>query len=173
MNRKLNMLLFTILMLLIDSSYASWETSTSKDKMTEEKISYANSSLTVTTEKMGFPYSDVKAWLGVGCDGTDEWAYVGFNRAPNLSNTDTKDGYSLINTRIKWDNNLDYVNFSQDWGAKFIHFRNEKSAISGIIESNFVLLELDWHGQGKTYFKFSLKGSSTALKAIRSSCAKY
>jgi len=50
---------------------------------------------------MSFPYNDVYAYLGIGCDGKSEWVYVGFNEAPNLNNDDTKDGYNLIQTRIK------------------------------------------------------------------------
>jgi len=149
----------------------TWTTSTSKDKMTGKLSAYANSPISFSTRKMEFPYADVHAWIGVGCDKKNEWVYVGFNSAPNLANTETKDGYNLIKTRLKWDGVVKNVTLTQDWGASFIHFRNGKSAISRIVSSKSALLELQWHGQQSTYFEFSLKGSSAALKKIRAKCS--
>lgn len=151
----------------------SWKTSNSKDKMTGKKSSYASSPSVMATKRMGFPYSDVKAWLGVGCDGESKWAYIGFNKKPNLSDTKTKDGYNLIQTRIKWGKRVEEVTLTQDWGAKFIHFKDDESAISNIVNSKSALLELKWHGEQGTYFKFPLSGSSAALKRIRKLCSKY
>ena len=55
----------------------SWGFSDSKDEMTGVVSWYASSPVAAPTKKMGFPYHDVEAWLGVGCDGKSEWAYVG------------------------------------------------------------------------------------------------
>jgi len=150
----------------------SWTTSSSTDKMTGKKSAYASSPRENPTKRMSFPYSDVQAWLGVGCDGESEWVYFGFNNAPNLSNDETEDGYNLIRTRVKWDDEIENVSLTQDWGAKFIHFRDDSSAISKIAASNKALLELQWHGQQSTYFEFSLNGSSKALSEIRGKCSK-
>ena len=146
----------------------AWRTSTSKDEMTGNMSAYANSKSVPPTKAMGFPYHDTKAWLGVGCDGKDEWAYVGFNNAPNLTDTETEDGYNVIQTRIKWDGNIENVRLTQKWGASFIHFSNDSAVISKIMNSNSVLLELQWHGEPSTYFEFPLRGSSAAIKNIRS-----
>jgi len=172
MNKKISLFSGVLVLLLTMPAYGEWRTSLSKDEMTGKQFSYASSSITGPTKRMEFPYHNTKAWLGVGCDGTSEWAYVGFNNSPNLSDTDTEDGYNLIRTRIKWDDKIENIALTQDWGAKFIHFSNDKSIISNIAKSNSVLLELNWHGQGKTYFKFSLSGSSAALEKIRSECSK-
>jgi len=150
----------------------TWTTSTSKDKMTGKLSSYASSPIAIPSRKMGFPYADVHAWLGVGCNKNDEWVYVGFNSAPNLANTETKDGYNLIKTRIKWDGAVKNATLTQDWGASFIHFRNGNSAISKIVSSKSALLELQWHGEQSAYFEFSLNGSSAALKKIRAKCSQ-
>lgn len=151
----------------------SWTTSTSKDKMTGKMSAYASSPIAKPIKKMEFPYSDVHAWLGVGCNNENEWVYIGFNNAPNLANTETEEGYNVIRTRIKWDNEIEGVVLTQDWGASFIHFRNDNSAISKIAASSSALLELQWHGQQSTYFEFSLNGSSGALKEIRGKCSSY
>jgi hypothetical protein len=172
MNRKISLFSGVIVLLLTMPAYGGWNTSLSKDEMTGKKSAYASSPITAPSKRMEFPYGDTKAWVGVGCDGTTEWAYVGFNTPPNLSNTDTKDGYNLISTRIKWGEKVENITLTQEWSAKFIHFRDDKSIISNIAKSNSVLLELNWHGHGNIYFKFSLSGSSAALKKIRNECAK-
>ncbi|HDL01917.1 MAG TPA: zinc ribbon domain-containing protein [candidate division Zixibacteria bacterium] len=151
----------------------SWTHSKSKDKMTGKESAYASSPIIEPTKKMDFPYSDTTAWLGVGCNGKSEWAYVGFSKAPNLTDTDTEDGYNLIRTRIKWDEKIENITLRQDWGASFIHFQDDESIISNIANSNSVMLELKWYGEQKTHFKFPLNGSSAALKNIRNLCSQY
>jgi len=145
-----------------------WTTSTSRDEMTGERSCYAASPRTGPQKAMGFPYGDVQAWLGVGHDSDDEWAYVGFSESPNLTDTETKDGYNVITTRIKWDDEIETVSLIQEWGAKSLHFRYGTAAIAKMARSNTVLLELNWYGQGKTYFQFSLNGSSAAIREVRS-----
>lgn len=149
---------------------AAWTTSTSKDEMTGKISAYASSNDISPSKPMGFPYATLKAWLGIGCNSESEWAYIGFTSQPNLNNTETNSGYNSIDTRIKWGDSLEGVELNQDWGSKFIHFIDDKRAILGIEKSSSVLLELDWHGNGKTYFKFPLSGSSKALKKIREAC---
>ncbi|MBU8849708.1 MAG: hypothetical protein KOO64_09200 [Desulfobacterales bacterium] len=151
--------------------FGQWATSVSKDEMTGEQSSYAHSPSTAATKQMSFPYGDTKAWIGVGCNGKQEWAYVGFTKSPNLSDTTTKDGYNQIRARIKWDDKVESVTLTQDWGASFIHFRNAKAVISKLAGSNTTLLELNWYGIGPTYFRFSLSGSSAALAKIRRECS--
>lgn len=154
------------------SSHAEWGTSISKDEMTGAKSAFATSEYVFPTKKMEFPYSNTKAWIGVGCDGKSEWAYVGFNNSPNLNKTETQDGYSSIKTRIKWNDKVENVKMTQDWGSKFLHFRDDKKIIRKLAASSNVLLELNWHSQGGTYFSFPLSGSSAALKEIRDFCSK-
>jgi len=149
---------------------AQWRTSTSSDEMTGKKSCFAISQSTGPKEKMGFPYGDVKAWIGVGSDGTREWAFVGFNNQPNLVDTDIGDGFEEIRTRIKWDDQVENVTLIQTFGAKFLHFENDKTVIEKIANSGTVLLELPWYDEGGTYFRFSLSGSSAAIEKARKAC---
>ncbi|MGK0269467.1 MAG: RNA polymerase subunit RPABC4/transcription elongation factor Spt4 [Cocleimonas sp.] len=150
----------------------SWSTTTSKDEMTGEFSAYAHSPRANPSEKMSFPYSKVYSWMGIGCDSKSEWVYFGFNTAPNLTKDKTEDGYSKIETRVRWDKEIEDVVLTQDWGAKYIHFSNDTSAMSKIAASNSALLELQWHGQKSVYFDFTLNGSSKALSDIRALCSK-
>ena len=161
-------------------SYADWGFLISEDEMTGEISAYTFTDYMAPTKRMGWPYGEVEAALVVGCDDDFEWTYIAFTRRPNLSNTKNSTpstwpwefGHDLITTRIKWDEEVEYVTFKQKWGEKHISFKNPDENIKNIEKSNKALLELNWHGEGKIYFKFSLKGSSAGLKNIRNECAK-
>lgn len=148
-----------------------WVSTSSVDKMTGNKSFYAVSKSVQASKRMGFPYSDVGSWLGVGCSKKSEWAYIGFSAAPNLTDAKTEDGRNVIKTRIKWGEKIEPVTLTQKWGASSLHFRSDASVISSIVSSKVVLLELKWHGEQGVYFEYSLNGSSAALKEIRSECA--
>jgi|TARA_B100001971_G_scaffold206324_1_gene224930 RNA polymerase subunit RPABC4/transcription elongation factor Spt4 len=151
----------------------SWRTSNSTDQITGERSAYASSPRTTSTTPMEFPYSDAQAWLGVGCDSDSEWAYVGFTDSPNLVDDETRDGYNEIRTRIRWDDEAGQELFTQAWGADFLHFQSDAATIMRVASSNAFRLELNWYGQGRVYFDFSLNGSSQAISDIRASCASY
>ena len=151
-------------------SEPAWNHFTSKDEMTGETQGFASSPRATSTSPMEFPYNGTQAWLGIGCDGKSEWAYVGFTNAPNLNNTDTESGYNVVRTRVRWDEAVQNTKFTQKWGAAFLHFESDSSAIAKIAGAKKVLLELDWHGQRPVYFEFTLKGSSDAIKKMRAIC---
>lgn len=150
-----------------------WQTFESSDEMTGDKSAYAISPKAGPTKRMGFPYGDVQAQLAVGCDASSEWTYISFTQAPNLNDGDIKDGYKLFDTRVRWDENVVTEVLSQDWGAKFMHFRNEGAVIQKIGGASSVMVELNWHSQGPVRFPFTLNGSSKALQDIRNKCAGY
>jgi hypothetical protein len=142
------------------------------DEMTGDRSAHAISRRTSPTERMGFPYSAVQAWLGVGCDGVEEWAYVGFSGAPNLTGTTSRDGHDTFRTRVRWDDQAETMEFRQDWGDSFIHFQNHRSAIAKLANASRLVLELNWYGEGRVYFRFSLAGSSAALAEARAACQR-
>jgi len=121
---------------------------------------------------MPFPYEDTKAWLGFGCDGQSEWVYVGFSQQPNIVNTEPQDGYSTFSTRVKWDNQVETMAFSQKWGDSFLNFQDDQKAMDKIAAAGTLLLELDWYGAGTVYFRFSLRGSTAAIDKARAACTK-
>jgi len=163
---------FIILLLFTISASAEWRTFSSEDEMTGETTWFAHSEQVTSNKKMEFPYHDTKAWLGVGTDGENEWTYIGFSNEPNISNDETQDGYSVIRTRVKWDEEIEKMSFTQDWGSKFINFRDNGYAITKIENSNTMLIELSWYGQDKVYFNFSLDGSASAIDKIRKNVQK-
>ena len=169
MRRICTGVMIIVLMLTLGvSAAAQWTNSVSEDPMTGAKSYYAHSPATASVERMSFPYHDTTATLNVGCDGKSEWAYIAFSNAPNIVNTTIKNGYNLIQTRIRWNDKVESVTLSQGWGSEFLHFSDGKSAISRIAGSDTMLLELNWFGEGMVYFKFFLAGSSAAISKMRS-----
>jgi hypothetical protein len=147
----------------------AWSTSTSKDEMTGEFRAIAASPMTYPTKNTSLPYGRVSSWMTVGCVSSRENLLVsfGFSTAPYLTEGKgtTRDGYDSIHTRVKWDRQVEDVTLIQFWGADadYIHFLDANAAIPKISASSTVLLELNWHGNNRTFFKYSLNGSSRAI----------
>jgi len=139
--------------------------------MTGARTYYLISKPVKPTKPMDFPYEGTTARLGVGCNKGDEWVYIYFSSAPNLLDTETKDGYDEINTRIKFDDNIEYVFFTQDWGSHYLVFELPDNIIPKLIHSRTALLELHWYGEGRVYFKFNLNGFHRALKTMERKCS--
>jgi len=154
---------------LSEPAKSGWRTFQAVDQMTNKRSEYAESPMVKSTYPMSFPYSDVTAQIGVGCEGKKEWAYVSFATAPNLNNTDTESGYSVIHTRVKWDNALVNTRFTQKWGADTIFF-DDVGVPARLAKSHQVLLELDWHSQSNVVFSFPMDGAAAALDSARKSC---
>lgn len=153
------------------SAARQWTNSSSQDEMTGQKRAHAHSAQVSSAQPMPFPYSGVKAWLGFGCDATGEWAYIGFSEEPNLIRAEPiSTGYSRLRTRVRWDDAVMETQMTQQWGSRFLHFRDRADAISRMMRANSLRVELEWYGAGRVYFDFSLAGSSAAIARARSMC---
>lgn len=163
--------IFFMVIFSMPSSAEDWTITSSNDEMTGEKKVFAISTYDAdSTVKMDSPYTDVKASIGIGCTQKSEWIYIVFTESPNLSNTTTKDGYDLIETRIKLDNDIKNVLLIQKWTGKSLQFLDAKKIINPLLKSKTLLVELDWISNGKTFFKFPLNGLDDAVKKIRAEC---
>lgn len=150
---------------------SDWSNFTSEDKMSGKIQAYATSKWVESEDPMDFPYEGTEGLLGFGCDGEDEWAYIKFTNQPNITNDEPQDGgYSTFYSRVKWDTVVKAVEFTQEWGSESINFVNDERAIENIRKRGKMLLELDWHGEGKVYFEFSLDGSAANIRKARQIC---
>ena len=148
----------------------AWYSFTSKDEMTDKSSAYAVSVKVTSSSPMEFPYKNTQAWLGVGCNSSNEWAYFAFSIAPNINDTDTQDGYDVIQTRIRWDRTVEKVRLTQKWGDNALHFIDDQTAVTKIAGASSVMLELDWHGQRSVHFEIPLSGSAKAIADMRKNC---
>ncbi|MDN5360544.1 MAG: hypothetical protein PWQ84_1607 [Thermotogaceae bacterium] len=167
--KKRLILLTVVLVLMLSfsvSAFGQWDVTVSENEMDGTRRLFAMSPRVGPTKSMGFPYDDMTALLVVGYNGEESWVYLSFKDSPNLLNETIMDGYDLINTRIKWDETIERTTLIQEWGSRYLHFRDERNIISKIKQSNTVLLELDWYGEGKVYFSFPLDGAVDAINEI-------
>ncbi len=150
----------------------TWRYFSQTDEMTGEVSHFAMSPDAKPARQMSFPYSGVKSWVAFGCNSSSEWAYFGFTDSPNITGDQTRDGYNEIETRIRWDSAVSETKLIQEWGSDAVHFsRAEKAEAAGrLASSNSVRLELNWYGQGRVHFDYTLKGSSAAITKARSGC---
>lgn len=144
----------------------------SVDEMTGEVSHYALSRSTRSLRQMSFPYTNTEGNLGFGCTSVSEWVFMGFTNAPNLNETDTEDGYNLIRTRIRFDDQVQQAELTQEWGSSFIHFVGAQNIIPKLIDSSTLRVELNWHGEGNVHFEINLDGSTAAIQEARANCDK-
>jgi hypothetical protein len=159
--------MFLIAMVFVTmNGVAQWTTHTSTDEMTGDKSFYAVSPDTKPTKAMGFPYADVFSNIVVGWNDKSQWVYFWFSDDPNLLNSETEDGYNLITARVKWDDNPpESIVLYQEWSSKFVApWEDDEGFIKKLKTHNALLLELSWYGNGKVYFRYNLRGSSSKIK---------
>ena len=149
---------------------SDWHVYSSRDQMTGSKNFYCRSETVRATQQMSFPYDDVSAHLVVGCEDNYKWVYASFSESPNLQMTATKNGYDTFRTRVKFNQQVEWTNMLQEWGSKQLYFSDEHYIISRLKQADTLLLELDWYGEGRTYFRFSCNGSSVAIDDVLNSC---
>jgi hypothetical protein len=135
--------------------------------MSGKKQVFATSPEIAPTPPMKSPYSGVKGWMGVGCDGGHEWVFIGFTTSPNLVKTEIHEGYNEIHTRIKWDDSIREEELTQTWGGSFLQFSNRKSAIQTFWLPKG-LLELDWSAKTERIVPHGRR--SDAIRLMRDQC---
>ncbi len=148
-----------------------WNLTTDSDPITGKTSAYAISPGFNSTEEMEFPYGGTEMSIGFGCNTDSEWLYLYFTEAPNLINNDTKDGYNLSSSRVRWDGTEGTVTLRQTWGGNTLHFVYAPDAIGRIMRHNTMLIELQWYGSGDVYFEASLGGASDAIGQTRNTCS--
>ena len=119
---------------------------------------------------MDSPYADVYSQAAVVCSGGSYWSYFYFSMEPNLKPNRYVDGRDVYSSKIKWDNELTSIGLNKRSGEKFLYVNNEKSFIKNVRNKNNFMLKLDWYGNLGTIFKYSLKGSSKAIKNLEEKC---
>jgi hypothetical protein len=152
-----------------------WTSHKSTDEMTGKQSSFANSPSVAAVRTMDFPYSRVTVSLHVGCDFDSEWIYFAASEKPNIADDETESGYNVIRTRLRWDEEVVETRLTQEWGERFLRvsYTDREDAISRVIASSVVRLELNWYGEGRVHFDVPLRGSSAAVAEARARCATY
>ena len=152
----------------------AWETArSSTDPMTGESAWFAQvSDLVRPTRRMGFPYEDASALIRFQClAGGEDMIYLLFpDGAPNLTDTDTESGYDVIESRVRWDDEIRTEIWTQEWGSEVLHARNDRAIEGRLRRHHRMLIELNWYGEGAVHFPVSLDGASAAIDEARQRC---
>ncbi len=93
--------------------------------------------------------------------------YSQFTGKPNIRNSETRDGYNFINTRVKVGNEVKNFTFSQKWGSRTLYI---DSPYLELAKHKEFLVELPWYGNGKVYFKFNVEGMRKAHRDMYRIC---
>ena len=104
------------------------------------------------------------------CNKNSFWAYFNFTKSPNITNDETKDGYNKIITRIKFDDNLENIGLTQDWGSKSLFIENVNAFLKSIENTNEITLELSWYGNSSVYFRYFTEEALQAIKSLKYKC---
>gem|GEM_PF-727891 len=170
MNKKvIGLMILAVFFLALTLSGAQieteWTVTVRKDEMTGEETRYVLSPLVPPVSPVGLRYRSIKAGLGVGYDGEDEWVYIWFNQIPIFDDTEFKDDYEIINTKIKWNKKVEDVQLYREWASDVIYFLDSENVVSKIMNSDMMLLELNLDGE-RVYFQFPLEGAHKAINEL-------
>lgn len=148
----------------------SWFESSSTGKLTQELSYFAVSARTAPKLRMAYPYNQLTATIGFGCDKSEQWMYVAFSEPPNFANTETEEELHRFVTKIMFDEQSAKYEATQAFGSRFIHFREDALVLENLLQANHMVFEVDWHREGFVQFQFPLSGSADIIKKTQSKC---
>ena len=167
---KIIMFILMIVLFIPASAWGQWNTIQFVNEFGENTDYGAASASVGPIQKMGFPYHDMKARIFVDCDR----AWIRFNKSPNLTEGDTTRGrtiWSLHWLSVRFNNSQSTrMPFGQDIGSKDLFYKEawidgERNFVSLLSSMNTVAISFPWYGQGNVAFRWSLNGSTDAIKA--------
>ena len=152
------------------NAYTDWIPNQNKNEMTGVENFYIFTNWASAKYPMSFPYNKTESLIGIACNKNSFWAYFNFTKAPNITNDETKDGYNKIITRIKFDDNLENIGLTQDWGSKSLFIENVNAFLKSIENTNEITLELSWYGNSSVYFRYFTEEALQAIKSLKYKC---
>lgn len=167
---KLFIISSIIFLNFISSAYSNWSFQVKENPMDNTKSIYLFTDEASSNPKMNFPHNNTRVSLVFACSNMKKWSFFAFNESPILNNKSIKSGYDEITTRIKFGNNIENIQLIHEWGQTALHVKNDylfRHTLSGNLE---LLLELDWYGEGKVYFKINTTGFIKKFKELNEQC---
>jgi len=113
---------------------------------------------------MSFPYQDVVARIIVDCD----HASIRFDDRPNLVGGDFfgSEGWQSYRILVRFDGKTaEHWSVRQAPGGSDLNFVDSAKIIEQFAAASEVAVALEWYGEGAVAFRWSLEGSSRAIKA--------
>ncbi len=154
-------------------SFAEWTYKVKIDRMTDEKSCIAMTDYVESLDPMEFPYTGTKSAMIISCsenfvDLEECTAGFIFTSDPNLVNLEFDEVGPYVITRIRFDKNPP---------EKIKLYVGEKSLVvddSKILYElpghERLLLELNWFGNGLTYFEYPIDGGDQIIEKLKEGC---
>lgn len=144
------------------------------DPMSTIQSYYSASPTTTSLSQLKFPYSDVRSWIGVGCNSKGHyWSFIGFTDK-NFTGGERVYGEVKHYTKIKYDDELKMIHLIEaDNGRNFLNVAtaDKRDFIKDVMTSNKIITGVQWYGHSDVWFEYSMKGSTKAINAIFEKCA--
>lgn len=131
---------------------------------------YALSPTSNPITPLKFPYSDAKSWVGVGCDTKKNvWAYIGYTKSNFTGGSWSNSSKIHYNIKFRFDDQIKNYSLRESGDNLFIT-QNENDFVENLKKANYLTTGIHWYKQGAVYFKYSMSGSSKAIKSIMDNC---
>jgi len=162
-----------IFLLLCVSSTASaeWESYLGVDQKGSSREGFAFSNWTDLSPSLNWPDDKIEAALVAGCNDKGEKSLY-IRILPRYPARDSENQIELVEGKIQWDSSYSYsAPFTYDESLNALHLRfGLEDTLALINDGNNVTIQIPWYDEHKAVFKFSLTGSSEALKAAFDYC---
>ncbi len=159
--------------LYFDVSFAEWTYKEKVDRMTDKKKCFAVTDYVKSLEPMEFPYTGTKSAMIVYCsenfvDLEECTVAFTFTSDPNLTNIEFDEVGPYVITRMRFDKNPPkkiklYV------GDEFL-LANDGKILYELPGHKKLLLELNWFGNGLTYFEYPIEGGDQIIEKLKEGC---
>lgn len=116
--------------------------------------------------KMDFPYNWTTASISVVMDKNSTWAYMEFSSPPNIVNSQTEDGYTVIKANVYIDGVKETATMTQEWGSKVLFFRYPNWLIKKLKSCETFRVNLRWHGNPNVVWSFQGEGFNSEFEAM-------
>ena len=125
---------------------------------------FAGSNPVRSEEPMQPPFDGLESSVAFACNAQGEWVGIRFSKEPRLRRTRSRW------LRTRWDGTVIAMEFDQEPGTALLEFVDFVVAVRLLKQSESVLAEFPWHGEGMVYFHFSLTGSRSAIGRAQQNC---
>lgn len=150
---------------------SKWSETSSTGKLTQEMSYFAVSARTSPVLRMSYPYNQLTASIGFGCDRAEQWMYVAFSEPPNIANAQTEEELHRFVSKIRFDGKTQEFEATQAFGSRFVHFKDDTLILMTLLKSSSMSFEVDWHREGFVNFEFPLAGSAQMIDNARTKCS--
>jgi len=124
---------------------------------------YATTQPSTSLTPMSPPFHDTSARLAIACLNDDYYAYILFTKTPSIIGAENSEFGYTFNTKIHIDDTSMDWTFTQPFDSNQLLFMNPTELIRKLINTEVLLLNINWRGNGFAMFMFTVDEFSSML----------